>query len=214
MNLPYVITVAHQKGGTGKTTSAVNVAVELAKEHPVTLIDFDAQQLSTFFNKRRATPLEQVQIDDAEHFKEFVEDLDERVYVIDVGGFDSTLTRYAMIAADLLITPVNTDYMEVASLMQSFTKIIKAVQQAGKDLKARVLLNRVHPSAKHGVNEAKELIRSKDDLFEVFDTVIRYRADFDRAYKEAKSVIEYKQYSSAAMEMNQLIKEINQYGKI
>lgn len=214
MNLPYVITVAHQKGGTGKTTSAINIAVELAREYPVALIDFDAQQLCTFFNKRRENPIEQIHIKEAEHFKSFVENLEKKVYVIDVGGFDSTLTRYAMIASDLLITPVNTDYMEVASLMQSFSKIIRAVQNAGKDLKARVLLNRIHPSAKHGISEAKDLILSQKELFDVFDTVIRYRADFDKAYKEAKSVVEYKKYSSAAMEINQLIKEIEKYGKI
>lgn len=214
MNLPYVITVAHQKGGTGKTTSAVNIAVELAKQYPVTLIDFDAQQLSTFFNKRRKDPLEQVLVKDADEFKTLVDDLEEKIYVIDVGGFDSTLTRYAMIAADLLVTPVNTDYMEVASLMQSFSKIIQAVQKAGKDLKAKVLLNRVHPSAKHGIQEAKELVLSQKDLFDVFDTVIRYRADFDKAYKEAQSVVEYRKYSPAAMEVNQLIEEIEKYGKI
>ncbi len=213
MQLPYIITVAHQKGGTGKTTTAVNLAVEFSKTHPVTLIDFDAQHLATFFNQRRDTPLPMAQIDGAEAFKEYVEDLEPRLYVIDVGGFDSTLTRYAMIAADLLITPVNTDYMEVASLMRSFTKIIHAVQQAGKPLRAKVLFSRVHPSAKHAIEEAKELVESKGEFFEVFDTVIRYRADYDRAYKQAKSVIEYRPYGDASMEMQQLIKEID-HGKI
>ena len=45
-----IITVAHQKGGTGKSTIATNLAVELK----TSLLDLDKQHSSIIFNYKRA----------------------------------------------------------------------------------------------------------------------------------------------------------------
>lgn len=44
-----ILTVAHQKGGTGKSTLATNLAVELGAE----LLDLDKQHSSIIFNCKR-----------------------------------------------------------------------------------------------------------------------------------------------------------------
>lgn len=44
-----IITVAHQKGGTGKSTIATNLAVELR----TSLLDLDKQHSSIIFNYKR-----------------------------------------------------------------------------------------------------------------------------------------------------------------
>src|ERR1700744_2841386 len=41
--MPFVITVAQQKGGTGKTTMAAHIAAALATTHKVALLDIDPQ---------------------------------------------------------------------------------------------------------------------------------------------------------------------------
>ena len=46
-----IITVAHQKGGTGKSTIATNLAVELK----TSLLDLDKQHSSIIFNQHFTT---------------------------------------------------------------------------------------------------------------------------------------------------------------
>lgn len=55
-NQPFTILVANAKGGCGKTTIATNLAAYYAsQEQPVTLMDLDPQQSSSYWLKQRAT---------------------------------------------------------------------------------------------------------------------------------------------------------------
>jgi chromosome partitioning protein len=128
----HVIVLGNEKGGTGKSTTAVHIAVALAHAgFSVGAIDLDARQ-RTFaryienraaFSKKNGIELptpETVVIADE------TPDIDrERLIaqiaafarakdavVIDTPGRDSVLGRTAMAAADTLITPLNDSFVD------------------------------------------------------------------------------------------------------
>ena len=142
---PYVITLGNEKGGTGKSTTAVHLAVALMKVgFSVGTIDLDGRQgtLSRYLANREAwaartgeaLPIPRnVRIDssggeagkslsDAALAKRFEEamktmaDLD--FVVIDTPGSASALARMGHNRADTLITPVNDSFVDIDVLAE------------------------------------------------------------------------------------------------
>ncbi len=136
---PLVITLASAKGGTGKSTTAVHLAVGLIKlGHRVGSIDLDGGQatMSRYFanrvsfaedtgqklgmpRHRRIGPSRHANRDLAEHdeqarFSEALADLTDCAYVvIDTPGSDSHMARLGCVQADTLITPLNDSFLDV-----------------------------------------------------------------------------------------------------
>lgn len=205
-----MITVAHQKGGVGKSTLAVNLAIML--EHhagvPVDLIDMDMQQSATLFSRRRVKHgmaalriVTNTSIDTIKAAKK-----KGGFTVIDVGGFDAGINRAAIAAADIVITPVSDSTIELDGL-QAFRKIIAKIREDKPGQKATVLLNRVHQFAGKSLEEIFKYARDKEE-FDIFETIIRDRSEFKKSFEFGQSVEEFAPGSKAAEEINQLIKEL------
>lgn len=135
----YTIAFGNEKGGTGKTTTAVHVAVSLLRlGKKVAAIDLDARQ-RTFaryienratFNARGGKPLPMPTIHVVERSKanqvdaavaEESEKLEAALYaaheeadyiVIDMPGSDTNLSRLGHAAADTLVTPMNDSFLD------------------------------------------------------------------------------------------------------
>ena len=205
-----IITIAHQKGGVGKSTVAINLATELNKKHNLKVIDLDYQKSITIFNETRKEkglkPLDIIQIDTQNELIDFLKQTDDLV-LIDSGGFDSDLNRIAIIGADLIITPLSNNLIEIYGL-EAFKRILKDLKEVEPNIKSNVLLNNVNPQAKKSIRELQAYIKSNNEYFELFDTVFRRRADFAKSFEEGKSVIEIDKKSKASKELKNLIKEI------
>lgn len=137
-----IVVIGNEKGGTGKSTTAIHVAIGLAaRGAKVACIDLDSRQatLSRFLvnrqgaaeqregtltvpRYRRLAPTETAADEPDEaairsHFAEMLSDLAEHdVVVIDTPGFASRMAQLAHAAADVLITPINDSFIDVDAL--------------------------------------------------------------------------------------------------
>src|ERR1700720_4468755 len=139
----HVVVLGNEKGGSGKSTTALHIAVALLKAgQRVATIDLDCRQQSftRYINNRvswaRRTDLdldlpvhcciklgETMQIADNEssESEQFVDAISkvERAFdfiVIDTPGTDSYLMRLAHSMADSLVTPINDSFMDFQAL--------------------------------------------------------------------------------------------------
>jgi len=136
----HVIVTGNEKGGSGKSTTAMHVAIGLLRdEHRVACIDLDARQgtLTNYIaNRRRFIAYKKVDLpmpefriikhsgepnrteaeaDDEKRLSDTIDELSQShdVIVIDTPGADSSLTRLGHSFADTLITPLNDSFIDL-----------------------------------------------------------------------------------------------------
>ena len=204
MELPYVIAIGHQKGGTGKSSVGMNIAVELSKLYDTTLIDLDSLAHATKFNSRREVPLKMVSVKSEGELEKFLR-ADEGLTIVDLGGYDSDLSRAVLLLADMVITPMNDSDNEQDGLFE-FEKIIKKTLEVRGDIKPFILVNRVHHADKSTLRELKGY--AEGSVYEVFDTVIRDNKIHKRMLGTGKNVCELEYFSKASKEILALVQEI------
>lgn len=124
----HVIVFANEKGGTGKSTTAVHVAIALAARGArVAAYDLDHRQrtMGRYFDNRADTiirigrdlPMPRHLTHDGESLPRFTEQLDELTadvdfLVIDTPGRDDRFARMAAQRADTLVTPMNDSFVD------------------------------------------------------------------------------------------------------
>ena len=129
MGQPHFIAFANEKGGTGKSTTAVHTAIALAASgHRVGAIDLDNRQrtMTRYFENRDATirRLDKAllcaryavveELSEA-NFEAAIADMGHEVdvIVIDTPGRDDPVARAAILKADTLVTPMNDSFVDL-----------------------------------------------------------------------------------------------------
>jgi chromosome partitioning protein len=127
MGQPHFIVFANEKGGTGKSTTAVHTAIALAATgRRVAALDLDTRQrtMTRYLENRDATmrrldkALPQATycvLEEGAAFEDAIARLaaDADILVIDTPGRDDALARDAILKADTLVTPMNDSFVDL-----------------------------------------------------------------------------------------------------
>jgi chromosome partitioning protein len=126
---PHIICFANEKGGTGKSTTAVHVAVALATMgYKVAGIDLDFRQRTfvRYLENREASirrlgqqlPLPRFRVYEGLDADEFLDVINSfgagaDFLIIDTPGRDDPATRVAITRANTLVTPINDSFIDL-----------------------------------------------------------------------------------------------------
>jgi chromosome partitioning protein len=203
------------KGGLGKTTLATSMAHLLKAK----LLDIDIRgQLKTIENFREHSSLEKLDVEYPKNKKDLIKALEkstkENCIIVDCGGYDSELNRAALAVADLVISPCKNSVLEHSSLLEFHEVIAEVSANIKSKIDVHILRNRIHPSTTHF--EDFEYISTEFKHFKLLNTVIRQRADFEKAMESGGSVTELKKYkhSRENKEIKALVAEVKSLIKL
>ena len=247
-----IIAIANNKGGTGKTTTAVNLGAAIAeKDFSILEVDLDPQgnlsiNLGVSIDELSQTiydvllnpesyPLSQVIITDLSF------DMDLAPANIDLSGatvelmivqgretilskalspvknsYDfilidcppnlGLLTLNALTAADLVIIPVQTEYLAMRSIKELTEIIDKVKERTNPKLDMRLLCTMFDKRTVHGRDVIEELREVFGD--KVYKTVITRTIKFADASVAAEPILTYAKNSEAAEQYRNLAEEV------
>lgn len=178
-----IITVAHTKGGVGKSTLAWNLAHSLkATGKTVRIVDLDFQQTLYFINALNENS--QIEVLQPETIAELLDIFknNKGYLIVDVGGFDSDINRTAMEKANKIVIPVSSSVTEVIGF-QTFKDILKDIDAVS----ISVVLNNIHPLQKD-FKDIEDVIQNEN--MKLLKTIVRSRKIYKDSLGFGKSVFD------------------------
>lgn len=206
------ITICHTKGGVGKTTILINLAIFFANRGlSVRVADCDPNKVATFISKVRAKNkelknFEVKSINTVQELENYCNAPFDGITLIDTAGVDNALTREGIKLGKLCIVPVAASITEVIGL-KTFEAIVSSINIPKSKIK--ILLNQVHIKAEK-FSSFEEQLKTE---FEFLKSTLPQLNDFKKSLSSGRSVIEqYKkdELCSAGKRFEMFAKEIEE----
>ena len=206
--LSKVITISQQKGGTGKTTLAVHLAMAFIKYHnlKVAIIDTDPQgSLGKWFMIRSEKKVSNENLTfktaslwGAQYESKILKN-DHDIVIIDTPPKIESDARPAIEAADLVLIPMAASHVDFCAT----GAIVEIAQKANK--KILVQINRSSQRSKL-INKTNDFIKSLN--LTSTKTIIGNRQIYTSSMGEGKTAVEKQKKGSAVEEIKNLSEQI------
>ena len=208
-----IVTVGNTKGGVGKTTLAVNIAIARALAgRDVWLIDGDRQgtaqtAISIRADADHAPGIACASYPDGPTLRAQVTQQQGKFQdiIIDAGGRDSTALRAALVLSDVIVVPFQPRSYDVWAL-NDIAALVDEARSVRDGLRAVAVLNCADPGEASTDNTEAAAAVADVPQFEYLPTPIRRRKAFANAAGAGLSVLELKPQDKKAMaELNALV---------
>ena len=206
--LSKVITIAQQKGGTGKTTLAVHLALAFIKYHnlKVAIIDTDPQgSLGKWFmirtekkNSSENLTFKTASLWGAQYESKTLKN-DHDIVIIDTPPKIESDARPAIEAADLVLIPMSASHVD----FWATGAIVDIAKKANK--KILIQINRSNQRSKL-ITKTNDFIKSLDLLST--NTIIGNRQIYASSMGEGKTAVEKQKKGNAVEEIKNLSEQI------
>lgn len=192
-----ILAIGNTKGGVGKTTLAVQLAVSRALAgREVWLVDGDRQGTAAAAIAARSEANRQpgvacAQYPDGPTLRSQVQQQRQKWddIIIDVGGRDSTSLRAALVLADVLIVPFAPRSYDVWAL-DDMAALVEEARSVRDGLRALAVMNMADPGEHSADNADAAAAVAQITQFEYLPTCIRRRKSFSNAAGAGLSVSE------------------------
>ena len=178
-----IVTIAGNKGGVGKTTTAIHIAAYLNTLAPTLLVDNDPNKSSTGWGLRNETGLP-FRIVDVNQSLKVGRDFEHVVFDTKARPDREELKTLAE-GCDLMIIPTTPDAMSIEALMGT----VESLKTIG-DVKFKILITIIPPYPERDGDEARAMLEANG--FPLFASGIREAKVFKQAALAGKVVSEMK----------------------
>ena len=197
-----VIAVIGQKGGTGKTTTSLGLAVAAVNAgHTTAVLDLDPQTNAANWKDRREADNPAVESIQPGRLRQTIKAAEESGadYVfIDTPGKSDTAAIEAARVADLVLIPVRPQIFDLETL----SAVRDALRVAGSPA-AYVVLNGIHPTATRSPEQQRQVIAEAFDL-PVASVHLSHRSAYAEAPATGKAPQELEPLGKASAELTAL----------
>lgn len=210
-----IIAITNLKGGVGKTTVSINLAVSFAlRGKSVCLVDLDeGQRSASMWSGNRAEAGHEPHIDVViKNEKQLFKDVAEYKKKFDVVLIDGVPTLEdvqgrIIWASDILIVPLSPselDYRSFEEFLETYEKLKNSREMEGRKIEAYALMNRV---VKANMSKVIEKALGHYDTIPTLKTKLGQRTAYVETISEGLGAMEWKD-DKAKAEINALTNEI------
>jgi len=167
-----IITIAHQKGGVGKSTLALNLSYRFSKDVKIALTDVDPQ--GTIMNLQSI--VEDFDIINFKTMKE-LRDSEYDVVFIDSPPYIIDTIQPIFEESDFVLVPTKVGVPDIMAISTTI-ELIKNAQKRNKDLKAAIVLNMLKPNVKIKEQAIEQLEKYELPILSSIHDRISYGSSF------------------------------------